>query len=78
MNEPHFPFIRRRCAHLSEEDLREAERRFDAFLDIVAKIVDRRRAKQRLATDESSNTRGAHPHCAKCGKRENGPTELSL
>lgn len=37
-----FEFIRKLCAHLTEEELVEAERRFAAYLDVVAEIVERR------------------------------------
>lgn len=39
LREPRFPFIRELCVHLSEEEMKDAEVRFDRFLALAAEIA---------------------------------------
>ncbi len=48
---PEFPFIRELCAHLSEEEIQEANESFWRYTEIVRGIFDRQERDRKFAQD---------------------------
>ena len=48
--------VRRACAHLSEEEILEAEENFKNYMRIVADIADRLIEEEALTEDESHSS----------------------
>lgn len=47
-----IPFIRKRCPHLNEEELREAEDLFRRWVELAMEIYDEAEKEGRLPTEE--------------------------
>lgn len=56
-----FEIIRALCAHLSEEEMIQAEGRFGEYLDVVAQIIERDSAVQ-CDGDNRFDKSGRAPH----------------